>query len=45
MIRSTPDRMFEVYLGRNLVAVASTHEEAELALFEMRQWVARERTR
>ncbi len=45
MIRATPDGMFEVYLGRNLVAVASTHEEAELALFEMRQWMARERTR
>ncbi len=44
MIRATPDGMFDVDLGRNLVAVASTHEEADLALFEMRQWMARERT-
>lgn len=38
-IRRTPDRMFEVYREeRQLVAVASTLEEAERARAQMEAW-------
>lgn len=37
-IHPTPDRMWEVYIGRALVAVASAPEEAERAMSVMAAW-------